>query len=434
MLYRSYLQFLTLSILSCALSVTFSQVFLGITFLLWLFLPKKPSLRSPISYLLSFFYLWQLTVYFGLGFSSENPLASLALGARQEMKDILLVTAFIVVQAVKKEDQARLTQSFSRMGWLLLLTGAISIFSETRLARLISDLYQSNSSWPFQHHYGNPMGVSLYLPIGLMNTHLTYGGLLSLVTPYFFFTFLWAWEKKESFTNLAKKFSPFLLIIPITLLNNARSAILGTIVSLVVGLCVLFWIRKDLGKRSLYLLSSGFLGVLILFSFAFFFVPVVQKTIKPLLGDEKHTDSGRTFIWNSTFPIIAKNPIFGIGPGNYGKAIEDSRKSLSMANPDLLFFYEVTQRGHSHNDIFHQTVIFGLPAAVLFIALGFRIVYELSSGFCHYPALFLGFSLSGFFFSGLLQCYFQDDEVLIFFYFLLGQFILFRERSGEWKA
>ena len=45
-------------------------------------------------------------------------------------------------------------------------------------------------------------------------------------------------------------------------------------------------------------------------------------------------------------------------------------------------------------------------------------------------AKYLTYGLSGFFFSGILQCYFQDDEVLIVFMFLLGYLNIYLEKES----
>ena len=114
----------------------------------------------------------------------------------------------------------------------------------------------------------------------------------------------------------------------------------------------------------------------------------------------------------------------GVGPGNYGKEIELARKSLSEKYQNLLFFFEVTQRGHAHNDFLHIAAIAGLPAMILYILLGAVIAYYLLQHKQSRTDGILFYGLVGFFFAGLFQCYFQDDEVVIVFWYLLGFFHL----------
>jgi hypothetical protein len=429
MLYRAYLLFVCLSIISCAISVSLSQLFLVLSFVCFLFLKEKPNFLTEILLILILFYSWQLASFFYHAGASEFSLGNIALAWKGEMKDIFLLSAFFVIQGVKKEDKPKITKAFQIFAYIILVTGIIAVFSPIRLSRVVSDLYRTSPTWPYQHHYGSFMGIDLYLPIGLMNTHLTFGGLLSFVFPYFFFSAYESWKKNEP---IIKKLCSLLFLVLLSivfLLNNARSSMLGAFFSISLGIYILIFIEKEISKKIIKYLTSGLTFLVFVFTIAYFQSSALQKVIQPLFGSEKHTDSGRTFIWDSTFPLISENPIFGIGPGAYPKEIEISRKKREVAHPELAYFYEVTQRGHSHNDYFHLAAIYGLPSALFYFLLGGMIVYGFSSGKISKEHLFISLGLSGFFLSGLLQCYFQDDEVLIVFFFLLGYNQMFMKRT-----
>lgn len=420
MIYRLYRSFLALSIISCALSVSLSQLFLLLSFVFFLFLDEKPKLTSNLVKILFVFYLWQIVTvlyhFAAVGFDMN----SIKQAFRDEMKDIFLVTAFVSVQGIKKEDKSYLYKTFFIFSLVIVFTGFISIFSMTRLSRLISDLYKSSSSWPYQHHYGNIGTLNIYLPIGLMNTHLTFGGLLAFIFPGFVFRLYDSWYNKSSKLNIATHAVLLLLVSLVFLFNNARSSLLGAMVSVSFGFYILIFIDKDISKKMIKRTSIILLGFLILLFVGYKSTSAVKRVVDPLFGGEKHTDSGRTFIWDSTFPLIQNNPIFGIGSGNYQKEIEISRKNKEKENRELAFFYEVTQRGHAHNDYFHLTAVFGFPQTVLYLILFATILYHLLDSQIPKSIRFMTYGLVGFFASGLLQCYFQDDEVLIVFYFLLG--------------
>ncbi len=418
MLYRSYLLFVCLSIISCALSVSISQLFLVLAFICFLFVKPKPQMQSGILVLLILLYAWQLFSMFYHVVASGFSLSTFLLAWRAELKDIFLVSAFFVLQGIKKEDQAKITKAFQIFAFLILVTGLVSSFSPYRLSRIISDLYRTSNTWPFQHHYAG----FLYLPIGLMNTHLTFGGLLAFVFPYYFFSAYDSWKVKEALWIRGMRFSILILISFVFLLNNARSSMLGVGVSIALGIYILMVIEKEISPKTLKYLSIGITSFLLIFTILYFQTQTIKKVIQPLFGSEKHTDSGRTFIWDSTFPLILTNPYFGIGPGAYPSEIEISRKKKETEHPELAFFYEVTQRGHSHNDYFHLAAVYGLPATLFYFMLGAWIVYGFSAKKIPRKQMFLTLGLAGFFFSGLLQCYFQDDEVLIMFYFLLGYY------------
>lgn len=431
MIYRIYRSFLALSIISCALSVSLSQLFLLLSFVFFLFLEEKPKLSSNLVKILFIFYGWQIvTLLYHFASNGFDPI-SIKHAFRDEMKDIFLVTAFISVQGIKKEDKTFLYKTFFIFSLVIVFTGFISIFSMTRLSRLISDLYKTSTSWPYQHHYGNIGPLNIYLPIGLMNTHLTFGGLLAFIFPGFVFRLYDSWYNKTSKRIIVIHVVLLFLVSIVFLFNNARSSLLGALVSVIFGLYVLVFIDHDISKKMIKRTSFILLGFLLLLFVGYNSTNAVKRVVDPLFGGEKHTDSGRTFIWDSTFPLIKTNPIFGIGSGNYQNEIEISRKNKEKENRELAFFYEVTQRGHAHNDYFHLTAVFGFPQSVLYLILFGTILYTLLSSNIPKQVRFMTYGLVGFFASGLLQCYFQDDEVLIVFYFLLGYLNFYAEENTK---
>ncbi|TGN16813.1 O-antigen ligase family protein [Leptospira ilyithenensis] len=422
MLYRIYLLFLSLSIISCAISVSLSQLFLVISFCLFLFLPEKPNFKSPLVLIIVCFYSWQFVTLIFHFFESGSDLSVISRAFKAEMKDIFLASAFFCIQGIKKEDQPKLEKVLRIFSYIILITGALSVFSETRLSRLISDLYKTSSSWPYQHHYGSLAGIDVYLPIGLMNTHLTFGGLISFVFPYYFFQVYEVWKNKEKlYLRLLHAFC-FLTLLCVFLFNNARSAMLGSSISIILGLYILIFKKNEISKKTIGIAFGTGLVLVLFLGTAYLQSGAVRKIIKPLFGSEKHTDSGRTFIWDSSFPLIKNNPIFGIGSGSYPEQIEISRKEKSFEHRELSFFYEVTQRGHAHNDYFHLSSVFGLPQVLLYILLSCFIVYGFADNRFSKQTMYWTIGLTGFFFSGLLQCYFQDDEVLIVFFYFLGYY------------
>ncbi|MGE8721856.1 O-antigen ligase family protein [Leptospira terpstrae] len=431
MFYRIYRFFLALSIISCGLSVSLSQLFLLLSFVFFLLLPEKPKLKSQLVKILFLFYLWQIVTVLYHFSASGFDITSVKHAFRDEMKDIFLVTAFISIQGIKPEDRQYLYKTFFIFALVIVITGFISIFSMTRLSRLISDLYKTSASWPYQHHYGKITNINIYLPIGLMNTHLTFGGLLAFIFPGFVFRLYDSWYKKESFSKISINAILLLLVATVFLFNNARSSLLGALVSTIFGIYILIFIDKDISKKMLKRIGILSILFLILVFTGYKTTSAVKRVVDPLFGGEKHTDSGRTFIWDSTFPLIEKNPIFGIGSGNYQKEIEISRKEREKESKELSFFYEVTQRGHAHNDYFHLTAVFGGPQGILYLLLFATILYTLLNGNIPKKIRFMTYGLVGFFFSGLLQCYFQDDEVLIVFYFLLGYLNLYAESESK---
>ncbi len=420
-LHKVFITLVQLSIISCGFSVSFSQLFLVLSFVFYLFdIKKEKVLLTPVYkaclflflfYFISFLYRFQ-QLNFDLLYA-KNSLHS-------ELKDIFLFFAFIVIQNVKEEEIPKIKNSLFILFGVLVISGFFSTFTPVRFSRLINDLIRPSSTWKFTHHYGNIFGIGIYLPIGLMNTHLTFGGLLLLFTPFTVFSFFL--KAKEKFLSRESIFYLAVLCFfgYVFLLNNARSAMFGAIVSIIFGFADLTFINKEFTLK--FFLKALFIPIVVsaIIAVSFTFSEPLQKTIQPILGEEKHTDSGRTFIWVSTLPLIEKNLFFGVGPGRYNEEIEKSRKGLSEKYKELLFFFEVTQRGHAHNDFLHISAVFGIFALLAFLLLPATMFYQIVNSKLKSKDKILFYSLVGFFFAGIFQCYFQDDEVVIVFWFLAG--------------
>ncbi|TGK35196.1 O-antigen ligase domain-containing protein [Leptospira gomenensis] len=408
------------SIVTIGVSVSLSQGFLVLAFLSTLFRPKTSGFwKEPTILVALLFFGWYFSNFL-IHASYENNFLSYAKTAwNAELKDVFLFSGVVVAWNLRKEEFPAVFKALRILFWILLITGIVSSFSSVRLSRLISDLYRDSPNWKFTHPMGQIVGIPLFLPIGLMNTHLTFGGLLQFFFPlpaFLFLKSLFENDKKASFRNGII----LLLFLYVVFLNNARSAMIGAMFSCVTAFFVLGPIRKELPTAKILFLASAGLFVLLILGIGLSFTEAGQKITDPLFGKQKHTDSGRTFIWDSTFPLIRENPITGIGPGNYNREIEKTRKDHSERYPELYYFYETTQRGHAHNDSFHLLAVFGLPAFLLFLTLGTFLYRKLVYLNLPYGESLYFFGLSGFFVSGLFQCYFQDDEVVILFWILCG--------------
>ncbi|HMV45019.1 MAG TPA: O-antigen ligase family protein [Leptospiraceae bacterium] len=417
---KAFLISLQIGIVACAISVSLSQLFLFITVFFFILTKRYKEVRfTPIFFLsIGIFGFYLISILSHTLTSGNFSLAASFKGS--EFKDLLLFSAFLVIQSIKGEEEIRkVEKAFTILLFVLIVTGFISIFTQVRLSRLITDLIKPSPNWKYTHHYGDILKIGIHLPIGLMNTHLTFAGIFLFFAPYVVFQFLFAVRDRK---RVLYYLGILIAFSSIALLNNARSALFGAGVSILIGFIDLIFVQKYFSlKNTIKLLSIPILLIAILGSLLVF-NETTAKTIQPLLGQEKHTDSGRTFIWSSTYPMIFENPVLGIGPGNYGKEVEKVRKNLSEKYTELLFFYEVTQRGHAHNDFLHLAAIAGIPALLFYASLAAAICYYLLRPNQSRTDNLLFYGLIGFFFSGLFQCYFQDDEVVIVFWYLLGYF------------
>lgn len=426
-----FLFFLSASIITSAISVSLSQGFLALAFIAFLLLRDSILPMGKIFRISLLFWgleLLGLLVHFGL---SGWDFSYLKAGYRSEPKDVFLYLGFVCMTRLRKEDLPLVYKSFVGFAMVHVAAGFVSMFSEYRLGWLFSSLHREMTTWGKQHLQGVVGSVKIYLPIGLMNTHLTYGGLLLLVYPWIFYRTLLAFEKKEGLRRILL-WGLFLGLASIVfLVNNARSSIAGAGIGILVG----YFLWRNRGFRlqiPLWIPLATALLVLVSSMVLWKSSESFRTVVGPILGSEKHTDSGRSFIWSSTFPMIRDNPVLGVGPGNYPNEIEKSRKNLSREYPNLLFFYETTQRGHAHNDYFHLAAVFGMPTLLVYLGLVYLILLEIFRSRLPFPEIGLFLGLVGFFFASLLQCYFQDDEVVILFWYLVGYLYQSNRLDSPW--
>lgn len=425
---KSHLFCLYATFVTIGISVSLSQGFLVLSFLFGLthFLLSENRNRNwarhPLFLLSVSLFAWYFIVFGAHRFLDSPNSVPIKNAWNGELKDFFLFFGFLSVCFVSKED---LPKTYRALFWLLLvlvITGFIGGFTPVRLARLVSELYKESSTYKFTHPLGSILSVPIYISIGLMNTHLTFGGLMQFFSAFVTFYFLRTLADRK-WKSVIYSGTLLLFYIVVFLLNQARSSMIGAGVTLGLAGIHLFFVRKELPKSFLAKGAGAFLALLVLVSSVLAFSPAGKKVIGPLFGKEKHTDSGRTFIWVSTFPLVQDHPWIGVGPGNYNASIDKTRTEQSEAYPELAYFYEVTQRGHAHNDYFHLATIFGLPGALIYLSLAGAILYFLFRSKQEFSRILFFYGLLGFFVSGLFQCYFQDDEVVILFWLLLGLFV-----------
>jgi O-antigen ligase len=139
-----------------------------------------------------------------------------------------------------------------------------------------------------------------------------------------------------------------------------------------------------------------------------------------LTGEEKHTDYHRSFLWQGTLDIIEENPVIGVGPGAWNDAIDATVLGYSQEHPRLWYAYEIIQRGHAHNDLMHLVAIAGPLCGLVFLCFIGLYIYRALGPSSSLEYEFWKWGPLVVFFGGLYQCYFQDDEVLLPFWLLVG--------------
>lgn len=367
-----------------------------------------------------------------------------ARGLEREFKDVLLVSGafWMLAYTADPRGERRVFRWLEIAIWVLIASGFFSIFSRFRLSKYP---YHMMHGWVgseiarFQHHLGTffgetPLQFHIYMPIGFMNTHLTYAALLSFVFPVLTLRLLHPFMSAgtagwrgigtgvQSLWRTGKlNLVLFLAAAIVLMLNNGRSALLGLGVALFIALY--YFVRVYWGRR-FWRVAPFVAGAIAAFVLLVNLSPHIHarfdRIMSALAGQEKHTDYHRTFLWQGTLEIIQEHPLVGVGPGAWNEEIDATLLAFSQKHPRLWYAYQIIQRGHAHNDFLHLVAIAGPLCGLAFLVFIARfLVLVLSPGrtleyeFWKWGPLMV-------FFGGLYQCYFQDDEVLLPFWLLVG--------------
>lgn len=368
-----------------------------------------------------------------------------------ELSDLwLFVFGWMVYILIDEQsDKEFIHKAILITGIILILSGFIAMFSEFRLSHILSGAgYVASAENRPQHPALSMGGFLLYQPIGFMNTRLTYAGLLILVLPLMVSTVsrtgaLFMPDRPL----LERSFFVIMVILGfvVLIMNRSRSAIfaLGFAVFTVMTLHLLSMFfsgtkpaddttQKQPPRGRAQLVSSVMVMAVFLFVIA---LVIFTKIVSPaeLAGSARrnldfafrHTDWQRNVIWKASGDIIRKSPYIGVGPGQFKEAVGDWKTDYVSRHPDTLYFIMNTPDGHAHNDLLHIFAIGGFPAVILFLMMIALIIQlptiaRITSGETYILLIGGIMGIMAFFSAGLFQCYFQDDEVVGFFWVLTG--------------
>ena len=353
---------------------------------------------------------------------------------KSEFKDIFLISMALwtVAYASDERGRKRINRWLLTSFVILIVSGFISIFSRYRLAKIpfhIIHGWEASAQARFQHHAGTilsgtPFEIHLYVPIGIMNTHLTYAALLSFLLSGVFF---WAIHGFIMADTFRLKILSLMRMIPVILggtiliLNNGRSAIIGFIFSLIVGL---YYYSRNYWKRRVLKFIYPSLFIFIFLLSVVILSPRLGERFEYLLdslsGKSKVTDYQRYFLWQASLDVISDNPVIGVGPGNFRNAVDEKILQYSEETPSLWYAYSVIQRGHAHNDLVHLQAVAGIGAVFLYLLFFYFLIYNLLKPDRSIQNSWFLWGVLVLLPAGLFQCYFQDDEVLLPFWVLVG--------------
>lgn len=296
---------------------------------------------------------------------------------------------------------------------ILIFTGFISILTPFRLARYIQDGFTVIPGVRLQHFAGNIAGFNTYLPIGLMNTHLTYGGLLGLTIPGMT---LYALQNWKNFALMIRTYFIIMLPIAITVLfyNQSRSVWMGVAFTFILYFFQFIKRLKLYLKQFNKLLFSVIFLLTILSLLLFKNNWLMQRAITEAFK-KNTTENQRYFIYKFSTALITENFPSGTGAGLFTSGLSEKMESEIKPHEYLWYEINIVPKQHAHNDFLHFTAVGGLPSILLFLFFW----YSLIRNFGH--LLFIGiFSL---FIAGFFQSYLLDDEVVLPFYLFAGLYL-----------
>ena len=364
-------------------------------------------------------YLSLLISFFKHFNSYQHPAREIIKG---EFSDIWFCIVFLAAGFLSRDRE---NLKFFKISYFIslsftLISGIISIFTPFRLASYMINGFKVVEGARAQHYAGDLFGIHTYLPIGLMNTHLTFGGILGLFYPGLLAYYIYKFPERKEYKNLFYSLIIFLFTV-LLLYNQSRSIWMGILFALII--MVMKWknfLKEFINrKRLLYLII---LFMILLSTGLYFFQKnwLLKRALEDSISDNT-TENQRYFIYKNTLEIISKNPFFGVGAGNFSQIHKEYSDKMATKNPELYYELSVTPRGHAHNDFLHFFSTGGILSATLFILFWLlNIKFFLEAEDEQDSILFSGFLVL--FPSGFFQCYFLDDEVTLPFFVFLGIF------------
>lgn len=416
---------LLLFLVAFPLSVSASQILAGLSIFCFIFSPKE-NFQKIKTYLLPWGFI--LGAY-GLVFISslyhweEYSNFWKTFTRQSEAGDFWLSLLFPIAAVHSSEEKNRkLIYKYLWISFLLILiSGIASVFSEYRLGKFISNGFTPAPGDRRQHPAGPLFGFETYLPIGLMNTHLTYGGLISFYIPGLAVLVLKRIKEKD-----LKRTAGFgvllLLALWVFLLNQSKSAWLG-VLAVTLYFILSKW-RDFSGKFPRVTFARITIAIVFLIilggTVRFFYQKnwLLQRTLAQLT-EIQTPENQRYWIYKLSLPLLAENPILGTGGGRFKETSSEVSKSFIEKNEQLWYELYITPNKHAHNDILEFAIVGGWLSGILWIGffyLLFRKIANSSLEEGNFPLLGIGFIwVAGFF-----QCYLLDDEVALPFFALAG--------------
>ncbi|MBI3395125.1 MAG: hypothetical protein HY042_04765, partial [Spirochaetia bacterium] len=217
--------------------------------------PFMPFPRVPVLLMAVLIYLVFLLSLFVNAALSDSFLKVIRRGMSEEMRhtDLILAAFWVYAYASGEKQKQDVLRWIKIAAAVTIGAGIVSIFSIYRLGKIPYHMmhgWEAGADARFQHYMATVsvghFNVHLYLPIGFMNTHLTYAAHLCMLLPLFLFRTMrqaaffekspLAPEARRDVISVIYNIGIVFACGVILILNNGRSAMVGLAAAVVLGL------------------------------------------------------------------------------------------------------------------------------------------------------------------------------------------------------
>lgn len=376
-----------LFVLSMPISIAACQIFLGVSWLFWLFscllFRKWLGIKTPLDYYLLIF----LIVFIAASIFSLEPLNSF-----RGLKKFYLTSAVYLI-AFNIRDSEK----------IILL---IKIFV---ISSAIASLYGLG-----MYSFGQQSAL-----LGFQTMALTTSGIFAMAG-------LLAWG------------------LVLLKMKSDKENILYILVAILIFMSLLFtrslssWIAYTIGLSVVIIFMRKWkILVVLIFCVAIFIITLGHKS---LLLKNYNFKSYKTWswtvrktIWETGWEIIKQKPILGHGNIDLGEKYKEIRKDVFGENPK-----QIRTFGHLHNNFLHIMAITGVMGLLAFCFLLLKIImmafktYSISSPNNKIITIATTAGITSFLINGLAEWNFGDSEVVTVFWFLTGIIVVVnRIESGQ---
>ncbi len=386
-------------IFTSGISITVSQGFLLISFLLWIigclkgldgFQYHNTGLDNYINVFLIISVL--------LAFMSPSILHNLAY-----LKDFWLIFAFVIASSFlnSKDDIKKIVYIFVFTALFQAIAGYIQYFTNVNFL----DAYRFGIEDERSKLFLNQL-------VGFLGHHLTFGGYMMMLSiPIFYLAFY----KGNIFIR------PVRYIIKITALSTFFIIILSWARSVIIS-----FIAATI--PTIFKTKKLFLIILVIILSCLILVLSEFGPSKDLIENLYNESSTLRFqIWTNAYNLWKRSPVLGVGGGNYKILFKEEVEKTNRQANKLFRYHFPSHVTHPHNDYLNQLVrkgVIGLLAYLIMLCGIFiymcRNFKNIEDRFLRYFYMGLFGSFTAFLLASMFQCFFTDEENLVMFWLNIG--------------